>query len=189
MNKRLIQSILLTSALIVAAGCAQKEKPLIGDPQPTASNAQATTSPDPKVQPSATPAFKQSKVKLYYSDVDQSKLIEKETTISYKQDDDRIGATFEGLKASSDAVHVSLFADVEFATIAFDKEKGELKLDLKFGSKAQLGAPGEDLFVQALKKTAFQFPEVKSLFVLKNGQQVESLMGHVDLAYPIKRTN
>jgi hypothetical protein len=52
-----------------------------------------------------------------------------------------------------------------------------------------LGAPGEDFFLQALKKTAFQFPEVKTLSVLKDGQKVESLMGHMDLPYPIKRPN
>ena len=115
--------------------------------------------------------------------------MEKETTISYRQDAELYVAVLTSLKKSSDANVVPLFTDVKFKSIDFDKEKGDLKLDLSFGSDAQLGAPGEDFFLQALKKTMFQFPEIQSIYVLKDGKQVDSLMGHMELPYPIKRAN
>ncbi len=117
------------------------------------------------------------------------KLIEKEVTISYKQDADVYEGALNALKKSDDPKAISLFDDLTFTSTSFDKAKGELKIDLKFGPKTQLGAPGEELFLQALKKTVFQFPGVKSLYVLKNGKQVDSLMGHIELPYPIKRPN
>jgi hypothetical protein len=188
MRTQLIRGMFLASAFALAAsGCAQQQKPLV---QPQETKAAAST---PTVVPSATPAptpeVKHAKVKLYYTDNNETKLVEKEVTISYKQDGEQYAAALEALKKSSDTSVVSLFSDITFKSIVFDKEKGDLKLDLSFGPNAQLGAPGEDYFLQALKKTVFQFTEIKSIYVRKDGEQVESLMGHMDLPYPIKRPN
>jgi hypothetical protein len=190
-TSRLIQGALLVSAItLTVTACGQKGQ-LVGGatPQPTTpTETPVVQSPRPSATPTAEPVKKQN-VKAYYSDQDEMKLIEKEVTINYKQDSDVYEAALNALKTSDDVKAVSLFDDMKFTNIVFDKTKGELKIDLKFGPKTQLGAPGEDLFLQALKKTVFQFPEVKSLFVLKDGKQVESLMGHLELPYPIKRPN
>lgn len=190
MNKRLIQSLLLAGAVMIAsAGCGQIQKSPEGKPQQAPNGNAAVQEQAPQPNSTPTPELKQNKVKLYYSDPDLSKLIEKEATVTYKQEQDRIGAAFEALKRSDDTQLISLFKNVQFTSITLDKEKGELKMDLGIAPNAQLGAPGEDLFVEALKKTAFQFAEVQSIYLLKNGKQEESLMGHVDIPYPIKRSN
>jgi hypothetical protein len=186
MNKRMIQGMLLASAVMMAAtGCAQNKQTFSGQTEATATP--VVQSPKPTETPA--PELKQSKVKLYYSDDNESKLLEKESTVSYKADKDKFATTLLALKKSDDPKLVSLFADVAFKEVTFSPDKGELKLDLEFGPNAQLGAPGEELFLQALKKTAFQFPEVNAIYVLKNGNKVESLMGHMELPYPIKRVN
>jgi spore germination protein GerM len=186
MNKRMIQGMLLASAVLLAAtGCAQKKQSLTG--QPEATETPVVQSPKPTATPA--PELKQSKVKLYYSDDNESKLIEKESTVSYKADKDKFAATLQALKKGDDPKLVSLFADIVFKEVTFSPDKGELKLNLEFGPNAQFGAPGEDLFLQALKKTAFQFPEVNAIYVLKNGKKEESLMGHMELPYPIRRVN
>jgi hypothetical protein len=190
-TSRLFQGALLISAITLSiTACGQKTQ-LAGGAAP-----QATTAPPistPLIQsPAATPtpeALKQKKIKTFYSDQDEMKLVEKEVTISYKLDGDVYEAALNLLKKSDDPKAIPLFDDLKFTSTAFDKVKGELKIDLKFGPKTQLGAPGEELFLQALKKTVFQFPEVKSLYVLKDGKQVDSLMGHLELPYPIKRPN
>jgi hypothetical protein len=192
-TSRLFHGVLLVSAITLSVtACGQKGQ-LVGGathqattevPTPT------TVVQSPAPTPTATPEpLKQKKVKAYYSDQDEMKLIEKEVTISYKQDADVYVAALNALKKSDDPKAIPLFDDLTFTSTSFDKAKGELKLDLKFGPKTQLGAPGEELFLQALKKTVFQFPEVKSLYVQKNGKQVDSLMGHLELPYPIKRPN
>ncbi|MFD0694756.1 GerMN domain-containing protein [Paenibacillus sp. GCM10027628] len=190
-HSRLIQGALLVSAIaLTVTACGQKGLQVGGaTPQPT-TQVQSPAVQSPQPTPTATPeALKQKKVKAYYSDQDEMKLIEKEVTVSFKQDGDVYEAALNALKTSDDAKAVSLFDDMKFTNVTLDKAKGDLKIDLKFGPKTQLGAPGEDLFLQALKKTVFQFPEIKSIYVLKDGKQVESLMGHLELPYPIKRPN
>jgi len=194
-TSRLVQGVLLAGALtLTLTACGQKQL-LVGGaaPQSTSqvtSPAVPTPQPTPTASPQSTQApLHEKKVKAYYSDPDEMKLVEKEVTVSYKQDSGMYEAAFNALKSSHDANAVSLFDDMAFTSVKLDAAKGELHIDMKFGPKTQLGAPGEDLFLQALKKTAFQFPEVKTLYVLKDGKQVESLMGHLELPYPIKRPN
>lgn len=189
MKKHLYQGILISSVIaITVSGCAQKPTVNGGiQPAPVVSTPVATATPSPT--PAPTPEVKKSTVKVYYTDSNQTKLVEKEATVSYKPNETPYAATLEALKKSTDSSLSSLFSDITFKSVAFDKAAGDLKLDLVFGPNAQFGAPGEDFFLKALKNTVFQFPEVKSLSVLKNGQNVESLMGHMDLPYPIKRPN
>ncbi|NRF89782.1 GerMN domain-containing protein [Paenibacillus frigoriresistens] len=189
-TSRLFYGVVLVSAITLSVtACGQKGQ-LVGGatPQATIVPTPATVVQSPVPTPTPEP-LKQKKVKAFYSDQDEMKLIEKEVTISYKQDADVYEAAMNALKKSDDPKAIPLFDDLTFTSTSFDKAKGELKIDLKFGPKTQLGAPGEELFLQALKKTVFQFPEVKSLYVLKNGKQVDSLMGHIELPYPIKRPN
>ncbi|OPH47104.1 hypothetical protein BC351_11365 [Paenibacillus ferrarius] len=191
-TRRLFHGVLLVSAITLSlTACGQKPQMIGGATPPTTDAPLATpVAPSPTPIPSPTPdPLKQKTVKAFYSDQDEMKLVEKEVTISYKLDSDVYEAALKALKKSDDPKAVSLFDDLTFTSIAFDKAKGELKIDLKFGPKTQLGAPGEELFLQALKKTVFQFPEVKTLYVLKDGKQVDSLMGHIELPYPIKRPN
>ncbi|WP_261301053.1 GerMN domain-containing protein [Paenibacillus andongensis] len=191
-TSRLFYGVVLVSAITLSVtACGQKGQ-LVGGatPQVTSAPTPTTVVQSPAPTPTATPEpLKQKKVKAFYSDQDEMKLIEKEVTISYKQDADVYEAALNALKKSDDPKAIPLFDDLTFTSTSFDKPKGELKIDLKFGPKTQLGAPGEELFLQALKKTVFQFPDVKNLYVLKNGKQVDSLMGHLELPYPIKRPN
>lgn len=190
-SRRIIQGALLLGALTMAlTACGQKQQMVNGSGSEQSVNPVTTATPSPTPSPTPTPEPSlQKKVKAYYSDSEEMKLVEKEVTITYKKDAEVYEAALNALKKSDDPKAVSLFEDLKFTSVAFDKAKGELKLDLAFGPKTQLGAPGEELFLQALKKTVFQFPEVKALFVLKDGKEVDSLMGHLELPYPIKRPN
>ncbi|MDU0200038.1 MULTISPECIES: GerMN domain-containing protein [Paenibacillus] len=193
-TRRFIQGALLVSAITLSiTACGQKNQLVSGSAPQTSTNPISTStvqSPAPTVAATPTPEPElHKKIKAYYSDQDEMKLVEKEVTISYKKDADVYGAALNALKKSDDPKAIPLFDDLKFTSSAFDKTKGELKVDLTFGPKTQLGAPGEEMFLQALKKTVFQFPEVKALYVLKDGKQVDSLMGHLELPYPIKRPN
>ncbi|MDR6549559.1 GerMN domain-containing protein [Paenibacillus qinlingensis] len=194
MNKtsRLVQGALLVSAITLSiTACGQKTQ-LTGaatsEPQATATPIATISTPTATPKPTPAP-LKQLQVKAYYSDQDEMKLVEKVVTISVEKDADTYEAALKALQKNDDPKAPSLFDDMKFTSVKFDAAKGELKLDMAFGPKTQMGAPGEELFVQALKKTVFQFPEVKTLYVLKDGKQVDSLMGHLELPYPIKRPN
>ncbi|MFC9776150.1 GerMN domain-containing protein [Paenibacillus chitinolyticus] len=193
MKKKLwVQGIVVGSlVLAVASGCGQKQQPLASNNGGSTPEPVQTVSPSPeptisvKPSPSPTPEAKQTEIKAYYSDPDLTKLVEKNVKISYKTEGDKYKSALEALKKSDDTQAVPLFKDVTFQSVKFEKD--ELKLDLKLGEGAQLGSGGEQFFLDALKKTVFQFPEVKAIYITKDGGQVESLMGHMDLPYPIKR--
>jgi hypothetical protein len=192
MNKtsRLVQGALLVSAITLSVtACGQKVQ-LSGAattaPQATSTPIATTSTPTSTPKPTVAPQ-KQLQIKAYYSDQDEMKLVEKVVTVSVEKDSDAYEAALKALQKSDDPKAIPLFDDLKFTSVKFDAAKGEMKLDMTFGPKTQLGAPGEELFVQALKKTVFQFPEVKALYVLKDGKQVDSLMGHMELPYPIKR--
>ncbi|UJF36117.1 GerMN domain-containing protein [Paenibacillus hexagrammi] len=148
--------------------------------------AQSTPLPSAAVTPKP---LQQKQVKAYFTDENEMKLIEKEVTVSYEKEDGVYAALLQAQAKGDDPKAATLFEDMKFQKVVFDQAKGELTIDIQFGPNSQLGAPGEELFLQALKKSMFQFPEVKALFVLKDGKQVDSLMGHMELPYPIKRSN
>jgi hypothetical protein len=191
-TSRLVQGALLVSAItLTLTACGQKAQfsgNVTSSATPQASMEPIATAPVPTASPKpTTEPLKKVQVKAYYSDQDEMKLVEKEVSVSLLKDSDVYEATLKSLQKSDDPKAIPLFDDMKFTSVKFDAANGEMKLDLAFGPKTQLGAPGEDLFLQALKKTMFQFPEVKSLYVLKDGKQVDSLMGHLELPYPIKR--
>ncbi|MNC60821.1 Sporulation and spore germination [compost metagenome] len=80
-----------------------------------------------------------------------------------------------------------LWGGIELKSLKF--ADGQITMDIHKPDEAQLGAGGEALAISALAQTLFQFEEVKSIEVLVDGEQVESLMGHVDLEHPMTREN
>ena len=49
------------------------------------------------------------------------------------------------------------------------------------------GSTGEEMLVGSIVDTLTEFPEVKSVQILINGQAVETIAGHMDTSVPLKR--
>lgn len=193
-KKRWLQGAIITSLVMLAAtGCGQKKEPLGAASSaptntPAASSVPAATpgtEADQKSQETNTPEMKTVQIKVYYTDQNAEKLVENQENISYKTDREKYAAALNALKKSSDPNVIPLFEQVTFKSVTPDNDA--LKVDLSFTEAAQLGGSGEEMLIQALKKTAFQFPEISKLYITKDGKQVESLMGHFDLPYPITK--
>jgi hypothetical protein len=184
MKKTHLMIVLLLSAAL-AAGCGQTNKqPENGN---SAGSAEAPTAVDAKTagdaKSAATPVEKKLAVKIYFTDDQMMDLKEQTVEISYAQDADKYLTALEALKNEDAAGSVSLWENAVFHTAAL--KDGMLTVDMSLPAEARLGAPGEELALEAIQKTAFQFDEVKSLDLLVDGKAVESLMGHVDLDHPI----
>lgn len=123
-------------------------------------------------------------IKSYYTDDQLNELTEKEQTIHYTDDEDKYMAALATLKDSGASGLLPLWK-VEFLSAKLSD--GMLTVDITLPDEARLGAGGEILAIEALQNTLFQFPEVESIELLVDGQQVESLMGHVELEYPMTR--
>ncbi|PYI54840.1 GerMN domain-containing protein [Paenibacillus flagellatus] len=154
-------------------------------------NAKTKTDPAPSgtthgAKPNdGAPAAKQLTIKTYYADDNLDKLIEREATITFASDSDKYKAALNALKTSPDASLSSLSKGIDYRSAAF--KDGQVVVDLAIAAEGRLGSPGEQLLVESIRKSLFQFAEVQSIDVLVEGKQTESLMGHVSLPHPIKR--
>lgn len=153
-------------------------------PQPTAENISTD------VQASATPGVKDKQsqsIEVYYTDSQVMDLVPAKATISYSDEVEKYTETFKALQKSDNADLVPLWSKIELKSLKF--EDGQIVMDIHKPAEAQLGAGGESYAIDSLVKTFFQYEEVKSIDVLVDGEQVESLMGHVDLLHPFTRDN
>lgn len=186
-------------AALLLAGCGTSKAPLQGTaetpPSKSGQTAQAGTDGDKtttQTTPTETstsksdPEKKELKIKAYYSDAQLEKLVQKDVTINFKQDQDKYLAALNQLKKSPDDKTIPLFKGFTYKSVAL--KDGQLNLDVSIADDGRLGSGGEEMLLDALQKTMFQFSEVKSIEVLVDGKQVESLMGHMDLPHPIKRS-
>lgn len=153
--------------------------------------ANAKTTPDPAASGSGNgtgteaPAAKQLKVKAYYADDKLDRLIEREASITFTSDADKYKAALDALKTPPEASLSSLSRGITYRSAT--NQNGNVTVDLSIAENGRLGAPGEDLLVQSISKSLFQFSEIQTIEVLLDGKKTESLMGHVSLPYPIKR--
>ncbi|MGO4731545.1 GerMN domain-containing protein [Paenibacillus sp. 2KB_22] len=155
------------------------------------SSEETTTTTPPSETSTDTPTTSESNEKktitVFYTDEEELELHKASAEISYASDDAKYKAAFESLQQSKDAKLVPLWSkDIELKSVQF--KDGALTLDIHMPDTARLGAGGESYALDALKQTFFQFDEVKSLDLLVDGQQTESLMGHVDLEHPMTRS-
>ncbi|MEK3776532.1 MULTISPECIES: GerMN domain-containing protein [Paenibacillus] len=155
------------------------------------SSEETTTTTPPSETSTDTPTTSESNEKktitVFYTDEEELELHKASAEISYASDDAKYKAAFESLQQSKDAKLVPLWSkEIELKSVQF--KDGALTLDIHMPDTARLGAGGESYALDALKQTFFQFDEVKSLDLLVDGQQTESLMGHVDLEHPMTRS-
>ncbi|MEK3792727.1 GerMN domain-containing protein [Paenibacillus sp. FSL R7-0204] len=216
MNKKLTYAGIAAMLLLVISGCGDKPTAAPADASgqdstsvssgaegnnaandtPTATPA-ATSTPEPTatVTPAATEApevpavpEKQSlKIKTYYTDLQQNDLVPAEVSITFKDAKEKYTEAFKTLQKSDKADQIPLWNKIELKSLEFSG--GQIVMDIHKPDEAQLGAGGEALAIGALSQMFFQFDEVKNIDVLVDGEQVESLMGHVDLVHPITREN
>lgn len=199
MNKKIWSAGLLAAVMLIGAGCGQKP-----GAAPNDTPEQITPAPDNQTGQDhsgtsngsggsstgsgsevTTPEAKTESIKAYYTDPDLMELVEGTAKISYKEDQEKYEAAYQALQKSDKADMVPLWEKIGLNSLKF--ENGALTLDVTVPDEANLGAGGESFAIDAIKKTFFQFDEVKSLQILVDGQQTESLMGHVDLENPMTR--
>lgn len=209
MTRKIWFTALLVVVVGISAGCGQKPQTAAVVDNTQKSSAPATNTDNSKdtastpstsdtssggaAQQAATPntsepADTKSKtlaIDAYYTDDQMLELKKVQKEIKYESDQDKYKAAIKSLQSSGDSKLFALWEKVDFKSVSF--KDGMLTVDIHLPDEARLGAGGESLALDALKKTSFQFDEVKSLELLVDGQQVDTLMGHVELTHPLTR--
>lgn len=178
--------IIIIASTIFLYGCGQG-KPTIKDQINAATNSPKVTvtgSPAPTLPPSPTPKEETTlSIQTYFTTSNLDKLVAKSQTIRFTSTNSKYLEALNMLKTSPDTQLVSLFTGFKF--LAVEATEGKVVVNLTYVETSQLGAGGEVLLLEALEKTLFQFPEIKSIDILVDGKKEQSLMGHMDLPHPI----
>jgi hypothetical protein len=176
--KKLIPMLFILACLLVLAGCGKSKHAVTAagvTPEVTATALPTST---------AAPAdAKPKQLNLYYGNQEGNALVTKAVTLKQSSSSSIYLDALNTLTKSPDDQSFALFAGFTFQSA--ELKGNTLNIDLTLPVEPQLGAPGEELLLESLKKSMFQFEEVHAIEVLVNGQKVESLLGHVDLPHPI----
>ncbi|RCX23366.1 sporulation and spore germination protein [Fontibacillus phaseoli] len=205
MNRKFYITGMLVLLLALSTGCGQKpgaapaDSPVSGAAGNSTETNQDETSSDPVTsgssgvqtpgQASGGQTSEEESIKKtidsFFTDDQLLELKKVSAEITYKEEQDKYLAALKTLKESGSSDLIPLWGKVEFHTAKL--ENGELSIDITLPDEARLGAGGEVLALDALKQTMFQFQEVKSIELLVDGKQVDTLMGHEELEHPMIR--
>ncbi|WP_338555153.1 GerMN domain-containing protein [Paenibacillus sp. KS-LC4] len=192
MNTKITIAALLF-IVMTTAGCADKssahpapEVSLDAIPSKTVTAAAAAEPQQAAEAPVPSAEVKTRTIEAFFSDPQGEKLDKAGVQISFSTPAQKYTAAFTALQHSDNAERIPLWSkEIELKSVHFNN--GALTLDIHMPDTARLGSGSEILALDALTWTLFQFTEVKTIDLLVDGKQVESLMGHVDLEHPMTR--
>lgn len=144
-----------------------------------------TDTSEPSKEPTSVDK-KSETIKVYVSDDQLMELVTYSKEIQYTNEDEKLKAALDALQTADESKYIALWKNIKFNSYKLD-DQGMLTIDVTLTDQGHLGAGGEAFAIDALTNTLFQFDEVKSINILLDGQEAESLMGHVTLEHPIKR--
>lgn len=181
--------ILLIVIFLTASACGNVNK---SDRQSGSNGSGSEPTPSPSVEtaataePSTTPDSTETHpIKIYYADTELDKLVAKDMNVKFDSVVDLIKQTLTALQQEGPDGTVSLWKAIPIKSVKFEDNK--VTIDIELPDAARLGAPGEQMLLDSLGQTLFQFDFVQSYDLLVDGQALESLMGHFDLDHPTVR--
>lgn len=186
-RSRIIIGFLSGLLMFAAVGCGGGTNALPSDSgQPPAPPSGGSNASAPDSTPKeTTPTVTVQKIKVYYSDEQLMELRSWDTSVTFKDDQEKYQLTFELLTQSPSSGYEPLWESMQLNDIRL--ESGKLIVDVRVASSQQLGSTGEMFAIIALQNSFFQYEEIQSIQLLVEGQPAETLMGHVDISKPFQR--
>ncbi|AOZ91276.1 GerMN domain-containing protein [Paenibacillus crassostreae] len=195
MNKKWWCTGLLVLVVAIGTACGDKPQVLPADEQtgvvqvpdenvPTTNASGGVNNNEPPKDSTVEQSQKEN-IKVYYTDPQAMELLESQQEITFNDDIQKYQASFKALQTSGSDELIPLWGKIELLTIDFSD--GALTIDIHMPDEARLGSGGEMYAIESLQNTFFQFEEVKSIELLVDGAQIESLMGHVELEHPMMK--
>ncbi len=170
--KRYLLWVLLALTMIIFTGC--------GGANPSEQDGNGGTTP------SNDPVEKTEAIQVYYSDEQLTELVAEEHEITYGSDIEKYEVVIAEMGKPNDEKHIALLPEFKLNEVKKDND-GNLVIDVSGDNVYNMGSSGEDFAIEALKKTLFQFNEVKSIQLVVDGVETDSLMGHVDISKPFTK--
>ncbi len=209
MKKFLVPAML--ALLLFTAGCDNQETPPAPPPEKPA---QTKTDVKPEVKPEQkpevtkptpepekpapapekktvveNPSAKSMNVKVYYPDDSGMRLVEVEREIIIDDSTDKYTAAVETLLTEPSEKNLTKIFPNNAAIRSVEVADSLAIVDLDGGFLKNFvgGSTGEEFLVGSVVDTLTNFPEVKRVKFLVDGQEIETLSGHMDLSTPLER--
>lgn len=126
-------------------------------------------------------------IKVYYPDENATGLVAVEKSI--KDTDNKYQAAVEALMAGTEKKGLAnVFpkkAKLLQVTVSGKVAKVDFSRELQKNFVG--GSTGEEMLVGSVVNTLTEFPEIQKVQILVDGQEVETLSGHMDLSQPLPR--
>ena len=135
------------------------------------------------------PSVESMNVKVYYPDDSGMKLVEVEREIKIADSADKYIAAVETMFEEPTEENLTKIFPKNAAIRSITVEDGLAVVDFDGGFTKNFvgGSTGEEFLIGSVVDTLTNFPEVKQVKFLVDGQEVETLSGHMDLSTPLER--
>lgn len=189
----------MTAMLLLTAGCEQppqnnqppEDPKPIEQPQKTAPSKPAEKPAEKPVDKSkpVEPKEKSMEVTVYYPDEAGMNLVPVKRKITVTSDKDKYLAALNCLLENPKEEELTKIFPKGAKIIGVDVEKNTAVVNLDSGITKNFvgGSTGEEFLINSVVDTLTEFNEINQVAFLIDGQEVETLAGHMDLSVPIKR--
>ena len=180
----LVLALTLLCAMVLA-GCDEQKQGEAGSKTVVSSSSGSSSSSSSSFQSGSKAQL--VNIKVYYPDENATGLVAVEKSI--KDTDNKYQAAVEALMAGTEKKGLAnVFpkkAKLLQVTVSGKVAKVDFSRELQKNFVG--GSTGEEMLVGSVVNTLTEFPEIQKVQILVDGQEVETLSGHMDLSQPLPR--
>lgn len=180
----LVLALTLLCAMVLA-GCDEQKQGEAGSKTVVSSSSGSSSSSSSSSQSGSK--AKLVNIKVYYPDENATGLVAVEKSI--KDTDNKYQAAVEALMAGTEKKGLAnVFpkkAKLLQVTVSGKVAKVDFSRELQKNFVG--GSTGEEMLIGSVVNTLTEFPEIQKVQILVDGQEVETLSGHMDLSQPLPR--
>ncbi len=206
---RKILLLIMVASMLIVTGCDNQNGGNEGANNPKSDNmTEKTTTTNTEVKDSELPptppppnktskdnkkdetrSTKEMKIKVYYPDESGLRLVGVNREIEIKDSEDKYKEAVKAVMTPPKEKNLTSIIPNNSSLISVKVKDGTavVNLDKKIKNGFSGGSTGEEFLIGSVVNTLTEFNEVKSVKFLIDGQEVETLSGHMDLSEPIKR--
>lgn len=180
----LVLALTLLCAMVLA-GCDEQKQGEAGSKTVVSSSSSSSSSFSSSSQSGSKDQL--VNIKVYYPDENATGLVAVEKSI--KDTDNKYQAAVEALMAGTEKKGLAnLFPKkAKLLQVTVSGKVAKVNFSRELQKNFVGGSTGEEMLVGSVVNTLTEFPEIQKVQILVDGQEVETLSGHMDLSQPLPR--
>lgn len=180
----LVLALTLLCAMVLA-GCDEQKQGEAGSKTVVSSSSSSSSSSRSSSQSGSKDQL--VNIKVYYPDENATGLVAVEKSI--KDTDNKYQAAVEALMAGTEKKGLAnVFPKkAKLLQVTVSGKVAKVNFSRELQKNFVGGSTGEEMLVGSVVNTLTEFPEIQKVQILVDGQEVETLSGHMDLSQPLPR--